>query len=520
METALDKVRREFKRRAEQNVGFTHSFMHGSTFMSLTAARIRYPQNNPSTRNSYACNMLRNAPAECSCKSYERMDTISYKGMFVEAPLVITAYDDMAGQEHESNGHNVKVLVGVVFSDNPEDSFDMSNQYVQNGGFRMTSFHTCVCTEKNKKGVSKGVIGNHQPEDVVGRKAADYSHCDSDGIIYPGANSNSEVVLVNRAIMPKSRDLEQKAVDNSVKLRATQSGVVHKVMLTASDNDEKIVKVQTRKTHILDVGDKICSMEAQKGIVGHLVAAEDMPYTETGVRPDVMMNLHAWLSRMTWAQMFEMMLGSIAMALARVGDATGFDTSQVMARAQVLDHETPLPQCEEKRILAELRKTLHDAGLVQDLEYKMYSGITGEQLEGTFFMANARFLKLYHEVDNKIRARSQGQDNYMTKQPTARRAEDGGLRAGLMEMDCKRAWGAAWYHNSKVVNDSDPHFAYVCDRCNLMTDFWRDTETAFCLNCSDADSSSCCFWPYGKRLLNNQNKSMVTTCFAIAFDLF
>ena len=99
------------------------------------------------------------------------------------------------------------------------------------------------------------------------------------------------------------------SIDDSVGSKKGQIGYIDKTFITDGEEGFRIAKVRVRNERIPAIGDKFCSRCGQKGTIGRIIPEEDMPFTEDGLRPDIIVNPHAFPSRMTIGQLLETLSG-------------------------------------------------------------------------------------------------------------------------------------------------------------------------------------------------------------------
>lgn len=130
------------------------------------------------------------------------------------------------------------------------------------------------------------------------------------------------------------KDISWKATPMSY--RTPVHGYVDKVLLTTTESDQTLIKVLVRQTRRPEIGDKFSSRHGQKGVCGIIVQQEDMPFSDLGVCPDIIMNPHGFPSRMTVGKMIELLAGKAGVLKGQLQYGTAFGGSKVEDMSKIL----------------------------------------------------------------------------------------------------------------------------------------------------------------------------------------
>lgn len=92
----------------------------------------------------------------------------------------------------------------------------------------------------------------------------------------------------------------------------------------SADIECQKIQITLRITRAPVIGDKFSSRHGQKGVCSQKWPMIDMPFTESGMQPDVIINPHAFPSRMTIGMLVESMAGKSGAMQGIAQDATPF----------------------------------------------------------------------------------------------------------------------------------------------------------------------------------------------------
>ncbi len=466
----------------------THTEIFPSAILGAGASIIPYPEHNQSPRNTYESAMAKQSLGF----STPMMNTSTYVRqhfmLYPQTAIVTTRAMELLGLEKRPAGQNCVVAVLPFDGYNIEDAIVLSKSAVERGLGRTLFYRIYEAESKQYPGGMRDNFEIPNADDNLrgykGEKS--YRLLEEDGIVASESRVSGGDILIGKTSPPRFmeeyRELDSSGPyrrDTSIGVRPSETGVVDTIILTQSAEGGKMFKVRIRDMRSPEIGDKFASRHGQKGVVGLLAKAEDLPYTADGISPDVLINPHAFPSRMTVGMMMESITGKAAAMRGRKVDASAFVGEKV----------------------DEVKGVLEDAGFKYSGKEIMYDGRTGKQFPVEVFIGVVYYQKLHHMVADKIHARARGQVQMLTKQPTEGRARGGGLRFGEMERDCIIAYGASMILKDRLLDESDKSDIFVCERCGLVAYHDIKQRRFYCRVCDKKGKVSSVSVAYAFKLL-------------------
>jgi len=443
---------------------FTHVEIDPQLILGVCASLIPYPEHNSTPRVTGGTAMVKQSLGLSSANYRLRPDTRAHIMHYPQRSIVGTRAMDSTKFNQRPGGQNLVVAIMSHHGYNMQDAIVMNKASVERSMGRSSFMRTYNAENKRFPGGQEEriEIPGTGLDEIKGLKSWDsYSHLERDGLPIPetflSTAKGENPVLVGKTSPPRFLEeahgaflQAQERRESSMNVRHGEYGWVDNVFVTESLDSGRLVRITLRSNKIPELGDKFASRHGQKGIIGRLVDQEDMPFTEDGVIPDILINPHAIPSRMTVAHVLEMIGGKVGSMETRRIDGTAFTGEK-----------------EESLRSGLLRNGFNHTG-----RESMVNGETGESYPAEVFVGVIYYQRLHHLVSSKLHARSRGRVQILTRQPTEGRARQGGLRFGEMERDCLISHGASMVIKDRLLGESDGIDLFVCAQSGHIA--WYD----------------------------------------------
>ena len=435
----------------------THVEYDPTNILSILANQTPFSDFNQSPRNMYQCQMSKQAMGTPGTSTRYRTDNKSYRLQTGQTPIVRPPLYNEYGLDNFPNGMNAVVAVISYTGYDMDDAMILNKSAHERGFGHGTIYKTKIIrldeqATKGRSARSVTKLFGFAPNSYI--SPGTRSRLDEDGLPYVGAKiCEGDVLAASHTV---SFDSSQDVYINSDaqnflhKYKDPETAYVEEVRVLGSESGAdpcQAISIKLRVPRSPVIGDKFSSRHGQKGVCSQKWPTVDMPFSESGIVPDVIINPHAFPSRMTIGMFVESLAGKAGALHGLAQDSSPW-------------------RFDERNTAGDYFGTqLQAAGYNYHGNEPMYSGITGREFAADIYVGVVYYQRLRHMVNDKFQVRTTGPVVQMTGQPIKGRSRGGGIRVGEMERDSLLAHGCAYLLQDRLMNCSDYSRQWVCRTC-------------------------------------------------------
>jgi len=460
-----------------KNLITTHQEIEPSNILSVVADLTPFSDFNQSPRNMYQCQMGKQTMGTPSHNLIHRTDNKVFRIQTPQVPIVHTKNQYLYDINDYALGTNAVVVVISYTGYDMEDAMIINKSSYERGFghgsvYKTETLNVLDFIKKDKFSSGTSLTESHFSNiDKSGNIV--FPELDVDGLPFVGTKLKKGDKMcafynsLNGSIQSKEYKSEEPCIVDGVvyvggdyaTIIANQKGK-KTFAFNSSENSEENSHLQSGKAQLVQlkfrldrnpiIGDKFSSRHGQKGVLSQLWPQVNMPFTESGMTPDVIINPHAFPSRMTIGMLIESMAGKSGSLHGLFQDASPFNYD------------------EENTAVNYFGEQLIKAGYNYYGNEPLYSGTLGTEFHADIYIGVVYYQRLRHMVADKYQARSTGPVNRVTLQPIKGRKKGGGIRLGEMERDSLLAHGVSFTIYDRLMDCSDGVNTFVCTSCGSL----------------------------------------------------
>lgn len=447
-----ENIKTFLKNKNNPEMVYTHCDIDQSILGMVTLAS---PLGNHSNavRNTMYTNHRKQSCGWYALNYPDRMDKGVSLQHYCQKPIVSTLSDQYISYP---NGQIPMVALQLYNGWGQEDSIIVNRNSIHTGMFSVSfyDYYEGTLERGDRFGIDQHTIIDNQKN---------YNKLDGNFIAEGETVKKGDVLIAISAKLAKESS-DYTHTDKSVAYtKNDETWYVDSRVIPETDNDISIAKIKLRAERPLNVGDKLSSRTGNKGIVSKLVCREDMPYSEHGLVPDLIVNPHSIPTRMASNQIIESLLGWLALVTGKVIDATIFKEMDIDSICEMLK----------------------EYGFTSNGYHTMYDGKTGKKIDVEIFIGPTTYQRLQKFIQDEHYAVWKGPINTLTRQPLSGKSNNGGLKIGEMENWVLAATGSMQFMYEKLYKDSDGIMLHICTICGDRAVVNEEKNLYLCKNCKD-----------------------------------
>jgi DNA-directed RNA polymerase I subunit RPA2 len=328
----------------------THKELTPTVMLSQVASLTPFSDYNQSPRNMYQCQMGKQTMGTPAHAIKHRSDNKLYRIQNVQAPVVQTQAHREYCMDEYPQGVNAVVAVISFTGYDMEDAMIINKAAYERGFGHGSVYKTMVISldEEEKKGARGGIRPSlifcnsrlqtvddgdsfHREEQLPPEKFVET--LDLDGLPMEGEviQHGEPVCCLLDTLSGECRIIKHKDAEQCIVETVRVTGASGSVTANSASGNANARKSTLRRVSITMrykrnpiIGDKFSSRHGQKGTLSVLWPQENMPFSDSGICPDVLINPHAFPSRMTIGMLIESMAGKAGAIHGVFQDATPF----------------------------------------------------------------------------------------------------------------------------------------------------------------------------------------------------